>query len=112
MKAFHPRLFLIFIFTVLSAISHADAESTPQIQNELQGIDQEIDFLKKDLKKLRKDALNQEIHAQQFMFDDWHEFSENVAKAETNEKQILEIKEKIKALTERKESLKNASNQP
>lgn len=122
MKTFHPHvllphslsilfyLLLILVFTLLSTSSHA--ESTPQIQNELQSIDQEIDFLNKDLKKLRKESLNKEIHAQQFMFDDWHEFSENVAKAETNERKILEIKEKIKVLTEQKESLKNASNQP
>jgi chromosome segregation ATPase len=128
MKTFHPHLlphscsilfcsFLIFVFTVLSASSHAESPgtlptATPEIQNELQNIDQEIDFLNKDLEKARKNALNQEIHAQQFMFDNWHEFSENVGQAETNEKQILEIKKKIKALTERKESLKNSSNQP
>lgn len=119
MKTFSLISIFLWIFasTTFPIPSHAE---NPPIQNqtqsqtltELQSIDRQINSLNKDLARIRKEALNQEINAQQYMIDNWQEFAENISLNETSEKEILEIKEKIKTLNDRKAFLLKQSSNP
>jgi hypothetical protein len=79
--------------------------SHTHIQHELQDIDEEISSLERELESMRKKALNEEMHAQPYMIDNWHEFAEDIQRAEANEKGILATKKKIQALKDLKEAL-------
>ena len=108
--------FLLTAFALGLALSsltptHADETSTTEHKmidsNELQKIDTEIEHLKSSLNKLRKQALNQEMNSQPFLFDNWDQFAEGIEANEENEKQILQIKKEIDALIQLRQSLIN-----
>lgn len=98
-------IFSLFLFGCLTT-NQAQAESTsaPQ-QIHLQNIDKEINSLNQQLEKLRKEAFNQEMQAQPYMFDNWKEFSEDIGNAEEAERKILKLKERIQSLNELKQFL-------
>lgn len=74
---------------------------------EMQKIDEQLSSLQSELKDLRRDAFNREMHAQTFMFDNWHEYADEIKANTTDEKKIAEVKAKIKALSDRKEALQS-----
>jgi hypothetical protein len=99
--------FFIFILTFISMLSFCSYVPAAVPQEELQGIEEQISTLEHELELLRKKALNAEMHAQPFMFDDWHEFAEDVQASEENEKAIVSLKKKIYTLEEQKQALLN-----
>lgn len=74
------------------------ADTTPSAP---QNIDQQIEFLENKLADLRNKYLNQEIHAQPYMIDNWHQFAEDIRQTEEHEKEILEIKKQINDLKQK-----------
>lgn len=96
--------FVLFIFFLAIIPLSSYAENGPT-QTRVQRIDQEIDSLNKKLSKLRKEAFNQEMKAQPYMFDNWKEFSEDIEHVEESERKILNIKENIQMLEDLKQSL-------
>ena len=87
------------------AIQSPAADPGNQNKKELQSLDQEINSLKKHLEEMRKNALNNEIKAQPYMFDNWHQFAEDIRLSEENEKNIQETKKKLQELNDSKEAL-------
>lgn len=99
-------LMLSFAFTMVSFQCQAE-NSNPSFQNHnaLETIDQQIEYLQKQLAQLRRNMLNSEIHAQNYMIDNWQEFAEGISLAEDKEKEILAIKKKIQELKDQKNLL-------
>jgi len=83
------------------------ADNAPASTLELQNIDKQLLDLKSELKELRRQAFNKEMDAQPLMFDNWHEYTEDIGSNESSEKKILAIKAKIEALNKRKDTLLN-----
>lgn len=104
-----PILILIFAFNFFSFHSQAETPTSSTL-NELQSIDQEIADLEKELENTRKKIFNKELQAQPYMFDNWHEFAQDIDITEEGEKHISAIKKKIQELEERKESLLKQSS--
>jgi len=106
---FLPKL--AFSFLIITSLCCATPSENFSTQNTSQNLDQEIEFLEKELEDLRHKALNSEIHAQPYMIDNWHQFAENIRLAEDNEKKIVKIKKRIKNIKEFKKT-KNSHPNP
>lgn len=91
--------YAICSFPALSYTEHFNNRS----QDELQSINREIESLQEKLASMRQTAVYNEIHAQPYMIDNWHEFAQDIQTTEENEKAILAIKNKIKQLNDDKE---------
>ena len=89
-------------------LNAADPEPSGQSsanQDELNAIENEIHRLKNELQEYRKKALSNEVHAQPLMFDNWHQYAEDIRLSEEDEKHISTIKARIAALNERKQAI-------
>jgi len=94
--------FLLMLTTYSQAVPLNPEPSASNQEIKFQDINHEIEFLEKQLKQMRKQALNNEIHAQPYMIDNWHQFAEEIKNSEENEKKIVEIKRKIQELNKKK----------
>lgn len=105
------KFFRILFFFIAAAIPqlHQIYAKNPELQNknELQSINEVINSLEKKLSEKRQQTLNEEVKAQPYMFDNWHEFADDIRVAEENEKEILAIKKRLKNLYEEKNRLSN-----
>ena len=99
------RHIFLFFFITAAAFSHSYAENFYNQSPEQQSLDQEIESREKNLAQMRKEALNLEIKAQSYMFDNWHEFAEDIRLNEEREKEILSTKKKLKELYNQKDAL-------
>jgi hypothetical protein len=112
MKIFYLTYLLSAIFSFTSISCYAMNSTLSQTQIKLKNLNQEIESLHNELVKMRKDSLNNEMHAQPYMFDNWHEFTESIKLSEESEKNILKIKKQIKDLTQERDSLYDPQNSP
>lgn len=81
--------------------------STFSFGDEQQDIDAQITTLRSELKELRRNAFNNEMNAQPYMFDNWHQYAGEINSNEENEKKIKAVKAKISELKKRKQALQN-----
>lgn len=93
------RIFFFLACIASSALLCADAPSSAS------EIDQQILSLQAQLKELRRDAFNDEMDAQPFMFDNWHEYADEITGNENAEKKITKIKAQIDELNKQKQEL-------
>lgn len=112
LKTSHIIYPLLLVFLLSFAFCQAANNSALQTNSEIQNINQEIEFLNSELEKMRRDAHNKEMEAQPFMFDNWHEFANDIELSEENEKGILKIKKKIKELKQKRDLLQTQQLSP
>lgn len=94
---------IAFVLAATTAPFSTQAAAAPQ--TEVESIEKEIELLQSQLHNLRKDAFNNEMQAQPYMFDNWSEYTSEIKANEDDEKAILIIKAKIQQLNTRKQEL-------
>ena len=105
MKILH--LFPLLIALIFFSFQSESVPASSHTQIELQKVNTEINNLEEQLVKTRKNALNLELQAQPYMFDNWHEFANDIRMEEENEKKVIIVKEKLKELYKQRETLLN-----
>lgn len=102
--------FTAFALNLATTPFHVQAEITPN--TEIAHIEEEIETLQSQLKNLRKDAFNQEMDAQAYMFDNWSDYVGKINANEKDEQSIIQLKDKIEKLKQRKQELLKDSHKP
>ena len=71
----------------------------------VEDIDKELKSLQEELSVARKNSFNKEMEAQNLMFDNLKEYSQDLQMEERDEKRVLEIKKKINKLMDERRAL-------
>lgn len=98
----HHLLLLLIAFSLIFALHAADDESTQS----------QIERLEKELDHYRKQAVNEELNAQQSMRTDWSKFTQDINQSEETEKHVLDLKKQIQELKQQQSQSQQPSSRP
>lgn len=83
-----------------------------EIQIQLTALDQQIEELKKEIRALRLREMQFEIKSEKYIKGNWDAYSQELAKAEKVNDEIVHLEKKLKGLEEKKAELQNSLRQP
>jgi hypothetical protein len=112
-KAKRQMMFAMFryLFLALVIASPLSAQQEPGWQEELNQINGDIEKLQSQLHEYRRKALSDEMQAQPQMFDNFHEYAQDIQANEADEDMVIKIKAHLRELQARKQKLMQAHPQ-
>lgn len=96
----------ILTFFALESIWKPTQQEQSSVQKQIDAIDSEIAKLKDELHRYRKEALNEEIQAQDLMQVEWSDYAKKLKLIEENRDKANLIEKRIEELQNERKSLK------